>query len=852
MNVMSSLTVRQMRLNRRRTLITILGVIIAVAMITAVSSFTGSFQDLFYRSEIATGGNWHVYFEGADTALRDRIAKMDGVETTYFTRFEGFTVPEQATTGHARYALLSLEENAFDPLQIKLTEGRLPQNDREIVISSTYFDHAKDTLTLGDTLTLQNGTMTVTEDEQTYPLPYSSYSFSDAVFTPGTPQTYTVVGIATMKPISGPWDTIPMVTLLDPTSLAAGDATQLYVREAKLSRTIYDRFNPIFNETQLGGSFNSSLLFYSGVTYDDDLTRTMLVMSAVLVAIIMIGSISLIYNSFAISLSERASQFGMLSSLGATSRQNRHSVLTEAGVISLLSIPFGIGFGLLGIGITFRIVSPMLMQSFNLEAPLRLKVLPLALVAAVVLSLVTIFLSAWLPARRAARITPMQAIRRSEDVKLRGKDVKTSSLFRRLFGFEGEIALKNLKRNRKRYRVTLLSLVTSLVLFLAAVSFTFYMKSSFLVAQEEVPFNVAVSVSHSEQDASVLSAMRKIAALEPAASPQYYLYQHAQSRVPEAFLTPEAIALGIYPYEDLYDVYYSFYGMEDDALRAFCAAQGIDSAPLFDEAQPAVLYLNHQILKQGTNFAEYNPFALKAGDTISVSVDDTDRTLSVGGVCSSLPEYLSDRVYNAGSGTFLLRASAMNALYGPGTYPTGQVYFSSADADALCGDVDALIAGGEVFETSVSYQNLEGQMRQVNQMFTIVNIFVFGFITLIALIGCANILNTVTTSLMLRRRELAMLRSVGMTPKSFARMIRFESLLYGLKALLYGLPIGFAVMYGMHSLLRSNFETPFTVPWGGVLAGSLLILAIVALSMAYSSVRLKRDNIIEALRADNI
>lgn len=850
MNVMSALTVRQMRLNKRRTLITMLGVIISVAMITAVSSFTGSFQDLFYRSEIATDGNWHVCFEDADTALRDRIASTDGVDSAYFLRFEGFTLPEQTTSGFQRLALLSLEYAAFEPLQVKLTQGRLPQNSHEITVSNSYFDNAPAPIAIGDTLTLQNGVLTVTAEGESFALPYDTYSASEAVFTPGEPQDYIIVGFADMRPLLGSWDTIPVVTLLDPSALAPGDDTRLFVTESNPTRAIYDRYNPIFEETQLGGGFHSSLLLYKGVAYDDGLTSTMLVMSAILVAIIMVGSVSLIYNSFAISLSERSSQFGMLSSIGATGRQNRGSVLTEAGIISLISIPLGIIGGLLGIAVTFRIVSPMMVDSFGLDAPLRLKVLPLALVAAALLSLVTIFLSAWLPARRASRITPMQAIRRSEDIKLRGKDVKTSPLFRRLFGVEGEIALKNLKRYRKRYRVTIVSLVTSLVLFLAAISFTYYLKGSFLVAQGELPYNVVVQVLPQEDDVSPIPALRAVAALD-SKNAQLYLTQNAHGSVPKEFLTPETLALDPYSQDGLYDASYELYGMEDDALRAFCAQNGIDSAPFFDEAKPAAIYLNRQVVQVGANFTELNPFNLKTGDTLTVMIGDAESALSISGVCSVPPAFVSNRSYSPAECIVVLRADTLMKLT-PDRTPYGFTAFLSKDPDALCAQIDELTGDALFADMSVSYQNVNEQMREANQMLTIVNIFVFGFITLIALIGCANILNTVTTGLMLRRRELAMLRSVGMTPRSFARMIRFESLLYGLKALLYGLPLGFAVMYGMHSLLRSNFDTAFTIPWLGVLTGSLLILGIVALSMAYSSARLKRDHIIEALRADNI
>ena len=142
--------------------------------------------------------------------------------------------------------------------------------------------------------------------------------------------------------------------------------------------------------------------------------------------------------------------------------------------------------------------------------------------------------------------------------------------------------------------------------------------------------------------------------------------------------------------------------------------------------------------------------------------------------------------------------------------------------------------------------------RENAQQSLVINIFVFGFITLISLISLANIFNTVSTGLALRRREFAMLKSVGMSPASFRRMIRFESLFYGGKAVLYGLPAGFLVMFAMYMVLKRNFSTGFTVPWGGVIAGILLIFLMVGLTMFYAGRKLKEEHIVESLRDDLI
>ena len=129
------------------------------------------------------------------------------------------------------------------------------------------------------------------------------------------------------------------------------------------------------------------------------------------------------------------------------------------------------------------------------QVTLHLVVSPIALIAAVVISLLMIFLSAWIPARRASRITPIDAIRKSKDVKLTSKEIKTPKIVRKIFGFEAEMALKNLKRNKKRYRITIVSLVLSLVLFLSASSFGHYMTYTYDITLSTINYDINANIS---------------------------------------------------------------------------------------------------------------------------------------------------------------------------------------------------------------------------------------------------------------------------------------------------------------------------------------------------------------------
>lgn len=156
---------------------------------------------------------------------------------------------------------------------------------------------------------------------------------------------------------------------------------------------------------------------------EDSLNRTVTSLAVILIAIIVLGSISLIYNAFSISISERTRQFGLLSSLGATRHQMIHSILFEAAFLCLIGIPLGIFFGLVGIGITFYFTGDTLAILYRSDTTLHLTLQPsvAGIVIAVTLAFITVLISAYLPARKSMKLSALEAIRQTSDINIRSK-----------------------------------------------------------------------------------------------------------------------------------------------------------------------------------------------------------------------------------------------------------------------------------------------------------------------------------------------------------------------------------------------------------------------------------------------
>ena len=142
---------------------------------------------------------------------------------------------------------------------------------------------------------------------------------------------------------------------------------------------------------------------------------------------------------------------------------------------------------------------------------------------------------------------------------------------------------------------------------------------------------------------------------------------------------------------------------------------------------------------------------------------------------------------------------------------------------------------------------------QTNNIITLAAIFMYGFIVVVALIGVTNIFNTITTNIQLRAKEFAMLKSVGMTDDEFNRMIRFETILYTLRALLIGLPIGILISYGIHYLLiESNISLSYQLPLIPIIISIAVVALLITFIMRYAVRQVSKQNIIETIRQDTV
>lgn len=896
MNIFHKITLENLRKNRTRTLVTIIGIILSTAMFVAVTACVSSLQRFMLEYTVYTDGSWHGAAQHMTREETEGFLSLPEIDSHVTLRSLGFAPMEGSQNEYKPYLFLcGVDDTVTDLLPIHILEGRMPENDRELLLPDHLATNGLVKYELGDTLTLEvgkrvdssgyeldNHTPLIVSD--TADAPEASGTTEDASSNGVTPaehitaaatRTYQVVGFYE-RPVFEDYSA-PGYTALT----YAPDAPCSYQDVYMTVTSGTDTVSLLSDQAPSAFSVNYSYLRLLGSSGESSYNRVLYSLASILIAIIVFGSISLIYNAFSISVSERTRQFGLLSSIGATRRQLIGSVLFEAAVLCVIGIPLGIISGLAGIGITLHFTGQTIANIFAGAAVISLKLHPSvgAIVTAILLAACTVLFSAFLPARRAMKQSAIDAIRQTTDIAIRPGRVRTSRLTEKLFGFEGMLASKNYKRSRRRYRATVLSLFLSVVLFIPASSLSAYLTVSADSIYKDSDYDIHVSLYDSKDTEAFC---RLLSAVPEVTRYGYSAPLFRELTVSDRYLTDKYIERTALSYGEptetteaspaVGNAYILF--IPDDVFRDYLKDNGLDTEEYFDTDAPRAVLVDqlHEYSSETQKYYDYSMLKdpvhadvrlliyeyLPSEDTYSQKPELLPVT--IGDVLTELPygAYSSDL-----SISLLFPDSMMDALTAAldpeKDYDLPELPLSehlSPDFKLRCSDHKAAY---EKLKNQMDDQGIEGYVydqaenaEETRAMLTVVNIFAYGFIILISLIAVANIFNTISTNINLRRREFAMLKSVGLSPKGLRRMMRFECLLYGFRGLLYGLPVSFFVTWLIYRSVSNGLEIAFFIPWYSVFIAVGSVFLVTAVTMVYSMRRLNRENTVDALKNENL
>ena len=885
MKLLNKLTLKNLRLNKVRTIVTIVGIMLSAALITVVSGMALSGRQTMIDGQTEWSGNYDVALDIIDTAKIDKIRQNRNVENAFYKERLGYARTKNADGETCNYSVLAMSENTYgNCFKIDLIKGKFPTNSGEAVVTKSFKTQDGKDVKVGDKITLDVGVLTdkdgnVLDEEGIHNLLQKDFNKCNIIDT--VKRTYTVTGIIERPKTSELYDpsNLSMIyTASDEkapveairtkhmnklyiayTPQSEGDYLQntadiLGFKADDMSHVISDEISP--EDQQTSGinayEFNSILLSMKGYSGSEGTNVMIFSLAVIIIIIVMLASVFVIRNSFAISITEKTSMYGMLASVGATKRQIRRNVLFEGFILGLIGIPLGI---LLGLGVNAILISILnSVLGDVLSGTSFVFVTPtIPIICAIVLSAVTIFCSSFFIALRASRIPPLVAIRGNKDIKVKNnKPYRTSKLTKKLFGVGGEIASKSLKRSRKKYRTTVISIVVSVAMFIAVSAFMDYG----MTFTDHYYGNTDYSYMVSGIDANQAQTIEKMPEIENYLTVGLqYGYVSADVPVNECgknFLYDEPDGTKSFGAE--------FLEFEHDTFVKICRELELD----YSKVKGGVLVYSEVTPYNMENMEGTGEpmklFGKTAPTKFTVHGNDDEGNalitgkLKVSSVFDKIPEsieYVAGDGITLGESLIIGEQGVISPQLGEhGCYIT--LYANTSDHTSLTSRIESMSGTGDS-ESYISIYDSEEIVRQFNAVMLIVGIFVYGFIGVISLIGLTNIFNTISTNMQLRSKEFASLKSIGMTKKEFNRMIRLESLMYGIKSLIIGIPLGVLGVFAIFSAFSNgNVPMSFVFPWKAILISIAAVIIVVWLIMKYSISKVNKQNIIETIRNDNI
>lgn len=886
MQILNRLTIRNLKLNKRRTIVTIIGIILATALLTAVATMAVSLKESVTLRSKKVDGDFHLLLYDMTDKEKESVINNRQVESYYETHEVGYGVLDGCVNDSKPYVYIeALDSDTFEKAEINVTSGRLPEDDSEIVISSHIKTNGGVKYNLGDKITFDIGDRTYNGKKLYQNDTYREDEQLEAKQT----KTYKVVGICDRLPYGEEPRTAPgysVITLANKadTSLNKSD---IYLRFNK--KALKDRYDltadilgvdkTLFNKLNSGKLedkeiqtlksqldkthsyyINNSLIKYEA--FYDSSVAFVYNMAAVVMVIIIITSAVCISNSFAISINQKTKQYGMLASIGATPRQIRKNVFFEAAFMGVIGIVAGIGGGLSASYILVVLSNKMLIDTFEMSivyAPSLLGVL-----LSIVLAIVTIVLSALVPAIRASRMSPIMAINHSEDIKIKSKSLKTPKLISKVWGEGGVLAYKNMKRNKRKYRVITISIALSVSTFIALYGFMSLLTESVnRYANDKIDLRVYMS---SYKSMSVDEANKKVSNIVNRINNETNITDFTFARGFYASLKDEPKYSSDYKEVNKYEAglaenngyYISIISLGNEEYGKYIKKLGISK----ETAQSGGILVDntYQYINNGNDIKYFNIYdGYKAGDVLTYRIDTSNSSKSLDNSKSSDDTTLYDiRIVALSNerpfgydnaytsyGYLIVSDDYMNRIDTKNTDST-LLNINCDDPDKA---QDILVNEFNIGQNYIF--NAAQERRNDEKLILTMKIFLYGFIAIVSLIGITNIFNTVTTGMELRGKEFAMLQSIGMTKKEFDKMIRLESVFYGSKALIIGVVSGTILSYVIY-ISAGESQLKYTLPLLAIVMSVIVVIILLLGIMKYSIAQIRKQNIIETIRNENI
>ena len=864
MKVLTKITIKNLKLNKKRTIGTLVGIILSVALICAVAGMATSLRQSLIQTASSNTGYWHLKLSNINKEDIEKFKNNRDIKDLNIINDVGYAKLAKSANENRPYIhLYSLDEKSFNNMELELVEGTYPQNNNEIAISKSIIDDAQVDLKIGDTITFNIGDRYIGDRMLS-----SGYEFEPAELMnepenvdlilsempeDSTKETdverkeeikvnftkeFTIVGIMSeneqpIKPISFMYDAgYACVT----NGLDEGE-TNAYIAFK----------NPLDSETSideiLGINLNSGEIseYRYSINYEilkwesfntnlgDSSLNMMIAVAIIVIAIIILTSVYCIKNTFSISLTEKIKMYGMLSSIGATKKQIKKSVIQEGMILSLIGIPVGILVGILLVYILVIAVRGALSGILDIVV---FKITLLPILISIILGIVTVYLSCLSAARKAKKITPLEAIKSSNDIKIKSKKIKSPKIIKKIFGVGGVIAYKNLKRSKKKYRTTVISIAMSVFVFIASSTLINYAFEAMGGYYKDYDYNIKFSSTSSDGQ-----ELKQI--LNDENFSNYTLLYKTNSILKITDMSKlSEFGKTVFIENDLYknnEIPIEIYGLNSEDFKEYLEKLGVD----YDKNKDKAVLLDYYSLYKEGKTIKNRLLTYSPNDSISGNVEDKEFNVSISKITETVPDGLEGTYFYSAVIVLNVDEYGNNFNFVPNMLTTNSE------------EPDDLAKRSQKYD-NMYVTNIASEVRFYDSVRLVVYIFAYGFIGIITLIGVTNIFNTLTSNIDLRQREFAMLKSIGMTKKEFNKMINLETLFYSLKALIFGIVLGLIVSFAIYKAFAQSLDYGFKIPMQAMLISILFVFVIVFIIMKFAIGKINKQNIIDTIRKENI
>ena len=805
MNVLSKLSIKNLMLNKKRTISTIIGIILSVALICGVATLSTSMQETLIQNAINEYGYYHLKIadvQKSDIEVFENNRDIDNV--LKIGRVGDAVINNDNSDSITFFRIFSMSEQNFNELKLSLAEGRFPANENEIVINKNIVTNAAIDLKIGDTVEFNLGEIDFTEE-------------GEMVISSSEIKSYKIVGIINRPNRSFESYDAPYTVITSDFDTKENDAYIILKNPKEYKSSIpeilggkdYEDINE--NRSQMkyqDFETNRELLRWEQFAFSDSTVTMLYSVVGVVLFVIIFTSVFCIRNSFAIATTEKIKMYGMLASVGATKKQIRHNVIFESMILGIIGIPLGILSGIFAIFVLLKIVNGLI-GGYVLAyvEGIIFKVTLTPIIIAVVLGAITIYLSAISSARKASKVSPIDNLRGSQEIHLKGKKLKTPKIISKTFKLSGSYYetcdynfwVQGFDRDEARE-----DLVEEIVKLDNIDEYYITYNGNYLEVSDESKVNNEDGVGMIDEET----------------------YDEEK----EEFVKPGKRYCGT-----------TIVGLDDETFKKYTNKIGANYYKIKDKA---ILCDTYSYYDSNTEkMKNLRRYYVQENDSIQGEIHSrleyVKAEFKIGKITDIKPYGFES--YDMPGGFLVLNEKYTKDI----ELNINRVLIQSENTEQLEKDVKAV-------DYDLFVRNYEAEAREQNGMVMVVSIFLYGFISVITLIGITNIFNTITSNMELRQKEFAMLKSIGMTKKEFNNMINLETLFYGTKAWIYGTILGLIGTFALYKAFDVKMDQEMYIPVIPIIISAIFVFVFIFIIMRYSIAKINKQNTIETIRKENI